>query len=66
MATSVKEILHDLADELPENATWEDVMEEVRFRRAVEVGIRAADRGEFATPKELRAAFARWNVDIGS
>ncbi len=66
MATSVKEILHDLADELPENATWEDVMEEVRFRRAVEVGIRAADRADFATPEELRAAFSRWNVDIGS
>lgn len=66
MATSVKQILHNLADELPENATWEDVIEEVRFRRAVETGIRAADRGDFASKEELRIAFARWNVNIGS
>jgi len=66
MATNLKETLHTLADQLPDNATWEDVMEEVRFRRAVEMGIRAADRGEFATQEEVQAAFARWGVNIGS
>ena len=66
MATNLKESLHTLADQLPDNATWDDVMEEVRFRRAVETGIRAADRGEFATQEEVRAAFARWGVNIAS
>lgn len=66
MATSVKEVLHSLANELPDNATWDDVIEEIRFRRAVETGIRAADRGDFASKEELRVAFARWNVNIGS
>jgi len=32
----------------------------------VEMGIRAADRGEFATREEVRAAFARWGVNIAS
>lgn len=62
MAASVKRELHQLAETLPENATWDDVIEEARFRRAVEAGIRAADRGAFATDEEARAAFARWGV----
>ena len=65
MAANVKDALHILADELPPGATWDDVLEEVRFRRAVEAGIRAADHGEFATAEEVRAAFARWGVTSG-
>ena len=64
MATNLKEALHTLADQLPDNATWDDVMEEVRYRRAVEAGIRAADRGEFATKDEVREAFSSWGVNI--
>jgi predicted transcriptional regulator len=62
MAASVKHELRQLADTLPENATWDDVIEEARFRRAVEAGVRAADRGAFATDEEVRTAFARWGV----
>jgi predicted transcriptional regulator len=39
-------------------------MEKVRFRQAVEKGIRAADRGEFATADEVKAAFTRWGVNV--
>ena len=60
----IKETLHQLADQLADDATWDDVMEKVRFRKAVERGIRAADRGEFATADEVKAAFKRWGVDI--
>ena len=48
----------NLADTLSENATWDDVIEEARFRRAVEAGMRAADRGAFATDDEVHVAFA--------
>ncbi len=64
MAANLKETLHTLADQLPENATWDDVMEEVRFRRAIESGARAADFGEFATQEEIQRAFASWGVNI--
>ncbi|MEE8059035.1 MAG: hypothetical protein V3T17_14550 [Pseudomonadales bacterium] len=60
---TVKQALHHLADELPESVTWTDVMEKVRFRQAVECGIQAADRGEFAMPEAVKKAFARWGVD---
>lgn len=38
------------------------LIEEMRFRKAVEEGVAEADRGEFAEPDEVRAAFAQWGV----
>jgi hypothetical protein len=58
MAANLKDTLHILAEKLPDNATWDDVMEEIRFRRAVDTGIKAADREEFATESEVREAFS--------
>lgn len=40
MAANLKETLYTLADQLPDSGTWDDVMEEVRFRRAIETGAR--------------------------
>jgi predicted transcriptional regulator len=65
MATTAKTIqqkVHQLADELPPDATWDDVLEEIRFRRAVEAGIAAADRGAFASDKEVHEVFTQWGV----
>ena len=58
----LRQRLHELADQLPADATWDDVIEEARFRKAVEAGVAAADRGAFASEDEVKAAFARWNV----
>jgi hypothetical protein len=59
---TIRQKVHDLADELPPDASWDDVIEEARFRKAVELGIAAADRRAFATDEEVRKAFARWAV----
>lgn len=65
MRTSdIKASLHQLADQLPEDATWDDVMEKLRFQQSVEKGLRAADRGAFATEADVKAAFKRWGVTI--
>lgn len=61
-AHSLKQQAHALIDQLPDTATWDDVIEEARFRKAVEAGIAAADRGAFATDEEVRATFAKWGV----
>ena len=64
IAPNLKQRAHQLIDELPEHATWDDVIEEARFRKSVEDGIDAADRGDFVSPEELRAAFAKWGVKL--
>jgi predicted transcriptional regulator len=56
------QMLHAMAEELPPDASWDNVIGEARFRKAVELGISAADRGAFATDEEVRNAFARWGV----
>ena len=61
-ARNIRQQLHELADQLPPNATWEDVIEEARYRRAVEMGIAAADRGSFASDEDVRAVFGKWGV----
>lgn len=61
-APTLKQQAHALIDQLPDTATWDDVIEEARFRKAVEEGIAEADRGEFASDEDLRRAFARWGV----
>jgi predicted transcriptional regulator len=61
-AQSIRDKVHAIADDLPADASWDDVIEEARFRKAVESGVAAADRGSFATDEEVRDAFARWGV----
>ncbi len=63
MATAFKQEAHKLIDTMPETATWDDLAEKARFLAAVERGIEAADRGEFASPERIRAMFAKWGVD---
>ncbi len=52
---TMRQKVHALAEDLPPDASWDDVIEEVRFRRAVETGIAAADRDSFPTDEEIEA-----------
>jgi predicted transcriptional regulator len=63
-AESVREKVHRLADELPPEATWEDVLYEAYVRQEIEAGLIEADRGEFATAEEVRSAFTKWGVQV--
>jgi len=63
-AKGIQQKVRELAEQLPDDATWEDVIAEARFRRAVEAGIGAAERGAFASEEDVRAAFANWNVKV--
>lgn len=65
MATSeFKEQAHLLVDSLPETADWDDLIEKARYLAAVQRGIEAADRGDFASSERVRAMFAKWGVDV--
>lgn len=62
MASTVRDELHTLAEQLPEDASWDDVLERLRFRRGVQEGTAAADRGEFAAEADVRRAFEKYGV----
>jgi predicted transcriptional regulator len=63
-ARDIKQALHALADQLPDNATWKDVVYEAYVRQEIEAGLSEARRGEFASADDVKAAFAKWGVQV--
>jgi len=57
---SAKEILLDVAEKLPPNATLSDAISELEFRQAVQQGLDELDRGEDVPIEEVKAKIAQW------
>jgi predicted transcriptional regulator len=57
---SAKEILLDVAEQLPPDATLTDAIYELEFRQAVEEGLAELDRGEGIPIEQVKAQIASW------
>ena len=57
---SVKEILLEVAEKLPPDATLVDAIYELEFRQAVEAGLADLDRGQGVPIEEVKAKIAAW------
>jgi predicted transcriptional regulator len=57
---SAKEILLEVADKLPPDATLVDAIYELEFRQAVQEGLAELDRGEGIPIEEVKAKIAAW------
>lgn len=64
--SNIRESLHRIADQMPENATWKDVIYEAYTRQEIENGLEEARRGEFASDEEVVNTFAKWGVSIAT
>ena len=53
----VKQEVRRLAEDLPEDATWDDVMEEVFLKQAIEAGLKAGSEGRERTVGEVRKSY---------
>jgi len=56
-STNVKQEARRLVDNLPENATWDDLMYEIYVRQAIEAGMADSEAGRTLDVKEVRAKF---------
>ena len=56
-STNVKQEARRLVDNLPENATWDDLMYEIYVRQAIEAGLANSDAGRTLDVKEVRVKF---------
>ena len=54
---NIKEQARQLLDNLPESATWEDVMYRIYVRQAIEAGLKDSDEGRTMNVKEVRERF---------
>ena len=55
--TNIKQEAHRLIEQLPETATWDDLMYEIYVRQAIEAGLADSDAGRTLDVKEVRAKF---------
>ncbi|WP_273023961.1 hypothetical protein [Rheinheimera sp.] len=52
-----KDEAHKLIDQLPANATWEDLMEQIYVRQAIEQGLSDSEQGKLQSVQELRKKY---------
>lgn len=50
---TVKQIVHDIADHLPDQATFDDAMSALYIRQKLEKGLRDLDEGRTYTQEEV-------------
>lgn len=54
---NIKDEARRLVENLPENSTWEDLMEQIYVRKAIEAGLADADAGRTVPLEEVRQRF---------
>ncbi len=57
MSSPIKLEARRLVDELPDDATWDDLMYEIYVRQAIETGLRDSQEGRTIPVEELRKRF---------
>lgn len=55
--SAVKQEVRRIADELAEDATWDDVMEQVYLKQAIEAGLKASAEGRTRTVEDVRKSY---------
>lgn len=56
-AHNIKQAAHQLVDQLPENATWDDVVYEMAVRREIEKGLADSDAGRVTPVEDVMKEF---------
>jgi len=57
---TTKEIAMRTIEELPEEATWEDIQERINFIAGVRKGLRELDEGKGIPHDRVKEEFAEW------
>jgi len=53
--SSIKKAARSIVDNLPEQATWDDLMYELYVKQKIEAGLKAADEGHTVPHEEVKA-----------
>ena len=58
--TKPKEAVQQLLDELPSDASYEDIQYHIYVQQKIDAGLDAAGRGDFISDEEIERRIARW------
>lgn len=60
---TLQQIVHDIADHLPEQATWDDVMYTVYVRQKIEEGLKDSEEGRTVSHEEaIQELLGAWKA----
>ena len=57
LTQDIKAIALEIIQQLPENCTWEDLMQKIQTRRAIEAGLADSAAGRLRSVEDIRQAF---------
>lgn len=57
---SIRDEARKLVDQLPEGASWDDLMYQIYVRQKIDAGRKAIAEGRFVTQDELDKQIATW------
>jgi predicted transcriptional regulator len=60
---TTKEIVLKTIEQLPENASWEDIQERINFVVGVHKGLRELHEGKGIPHEKVKEEFAEWLTD---
>lgn len=60
---TTKEIAIKTIQDLPENASWEDIQERINFIAGVQKGLRELDEGKGIPHEQILEEFSEWLSD---
>jgi len=60
---TTKQIAIQTIEQLPDDATWEEIQERIRFVAGVRSGLRELDEGKGIPHDQVREEFAEWLTD---
>ena len=60
---TTKQIAIETIKQLPENTTWEEIQERIRFVAGVRAGLRELDEGKGIPHDQVKQEFAEWLTD---
>lgn len=57
MAGSIKEDAHRLIDQLPDSASWDELMEQIWIRQSIESGIADSEANRTTAVRQIRESY---------
>jgi predicted transcriptional regulator len=54
---NIKAEAHSLVEELPDEASWDDLMQEIYVRKAIESGLADSNAGRVVSVQEVREKY---------
>jgi hypothetical protein len=57
MAESIKDEAHRLVDQLPDSASWDELMEQIWIRQSIEAGIADSEANRTTPVEEIRDSY---------